>query len=102
VPKVIEDEFPTTPVPAPLNPKLLKLYELAYYKRDLIKRCVDVSRLELHRTCKQGAKGQLDNTWHSCGCEIGHGECRLLYKFTFLLSKALALANSVKGLGSPF
>ena len=87
------------PSAAPLNPKLLKLYELAYYKRDLINRCVDVNRLELHRTCKQGAKGQFDNTWDSCGCEIGHGECRLPYKFTFLLSKALDLANSVKGLG---
>ncbi|KAH8728864.1 hypothetical protein GQ44DRAFT_818552 [Phaeosphaeriaceae sp. PMI808] len=87
------------PSAAPLNPKLLKLYELAYYKRDLINRCVDVNRLELQRTCKQGANGQLDNTWNSCGCEIGHGECRLPYKFTFLLSKALDLANSVKGLG---
>ncbi|KAF2272052.1 uncharacterized protein EI97DRAFT_237584 [Westerdykella ornata] len=87
------------PGAAPLNPKLLQLYELAYHKRDLIQRCVDANKLDMHPTCKQGAKGLIDSSRDSCGCGIGQAECRLPYKFTFLLAKALDLVNAVKALG---
>ena len=97
------------PASAPLNPKLLHLYGLAYDRRALVQQCLNSQRLDMHLTCKKAAIFQDPSSaccalWDACGCECCgtircQEPCCLPYKFSFLLPKALELVNVAKGLG---
>ena len=112
---------------APLNPRLLELYAVAYDRRDLVRRCLSVRRLKAvvpgwrqgggfgggNGACSSSAYE--NNHWFDdASCEPdccwmmppenglsagGLYQCGLPYKFTFLLSKALELVGLVKSLG---
>ncbi|MFI0366539.1 neuraminidase-like domain-containing protein [Actinomadura sp. 1N219] len=82
--------------PAPLNPRLLALYERAGDRLALVRHDIDAHRL--HRgpdvpadaadVCADGCDGT------SCHGPVGP------YRFTFLVGKALELAGEVRGLGA--
>jgi hypothetical protein len=109
--KVQQEEPPRVinfhPACAPLNPRLLALYDLVEDRLALIHDCLDARRLkEEHRRRDRSYWGnsELRNGWQT-GAEPCSGEedgcCpHSPYRFMFLLQKAQELATQVKELGS--
>ena len=103
------------PRPAPLNPRLVSLYEEAADRLALIRRCQDGHRLRIAtpRTDRPfWGEINLRNGWRElagpcegepCSGEMCHEDdddlcCCGPYRFTFLVRYALELANEVRGL----
>ncbi|HET8641206.1 MAG TPA: neuraminidase-like domain-containing protein, partial [Pseudonocardiaceae bacterium] len=93
--------------PAPLNPRLLALYERLQDRQALVRRCLDGHRL------RRGARRDTNAFWADadprtawqpdCGCDCGDGCgacCSGPYRFTFVVQKALELAAEVRALGA--
>jgi Tc toxin complex TcA C-terminal TcB-binding domain len=96
-----------TPACAPLNPRLLALYDLVDDGLALIHDYLDARRLrEGHRKRDRSYWGntELRNGWQTADgpCADEEGGCcpPSPYRFTFLIQKAQELANQVKELGS--
>jgi hypothetical protein len=91
------------PAAAPLNPKLMELYERTYDKKELLIRCSNGQRLQIrpaHRVTYSNPRGSpVGGQEICCGCGSGGGQCCLPYKFSYLLPKAQELVSVVKSLG---
>lgn len=87
-----------TASPAPLNPRLLSLYEQVLDRKSMVRSCMSVQRLRSRpgRTITNAIwKGPA-----SCnGTDNGCISCCIPYRFRVLLPKALELAGAVKSLG---
>lgn len=93
------------PACAPLNPRLLALYDLVDDRLALIHACLDARRLkEGNRDRSYWGNSDLRNGWQTAAdpCVDGENECcpHSPYRFTFLIQKAQELAGHVKELGS--
>ena len=106
-----QEEPPTvlnfTPACAPLNPRLLALYDMVDDGLALIHDYLDARRLrEEHRERDRSYWGntELRNGWQTadgpCGDEGGSCCTSSPYRYTFLIQKAQELASQVKELGS--
>jgi hypothetical protein len=100
--------------PAPLNPRLLALYERCADRLALVRQRLDGQRLRTQRL-RHDPPFWGDETLHDGWRETGAGQscctdglchpdeclcCTSPYRFTFLLPKALELAGEVRGLGA--
>jgi hypothetical protein len=116
-PRLIEDHDETgtgwrigdfTPAPAPLNPRLVSLYERSADRLAVVRQALDGRRLR-PRTQQSDAEfwdaGPLRDGRREtggCGPDCGDGClcCATPYRFTYLVAKAVELANEVRGLGA--
>lgn len=91
------------PACAPLNPRLLDLYDLVADRLALIHTCLDSRRLREGRWSYWG-NDPLRNGWQAAklACADEEDECcaHSPYRFLFLIQKAQELASQVKELGS--
>lgn len=96
-----------TPEPAPLNPRLLALYERVSERQALIHACVNGRRLpngSANRDMPYFGDVVVRNGWESTAqpcldeAELCAPHCA--YRFTFLIGKAIELANDVRALGA--
>jgi hypothetical protein len=74
--------------PAPLNPRLLALYDRAADRLALVHDALDRQRLPIASVYWDAEHDK------ACGCRRGH------YRFTHVLQQALDLAEQVRGLGA--
>ncbi|EMD29228.1 Tc toxin subunit A-related protein [Amycolatopsis azurea] len=99
------------PSPAPLNPRLMSLYESSADRLAVVRHALGSSRLRSREQLsdtefwgddplRDGWRETLDGCDGDCG---GDGECLCRatpYRFTYLIGKAIELASEVRGLGA--
>ncbi len=106
-----ESEKPQTvdafiPLFAPLNPRLMELYDLVEDRLNLIHYCLNKRRLrggKLHVDVSYWGNSPVRRGWHTTeeSCDPDDGCCcpRSPYRFSFIVQKALETAADVRALG---
>ena len=96
-----------TPLSAPLNPRLLGLYERAADLLSLLHHCDTRARLRYGRERDSAGWWLADPAVHSWQTVVEEDDCDASachrgspYRFTFLVQRALDLAGEVRGLGA--
>lgn len=91
------------PSAAPLNSRLIEIYERAYDKKDLLYRCSNAQRLSIRPeaiiSCSDTLSMSNTDSVETCDCGSGQGQCCFPYKFSYLLPKAQELVSVLKVLG---
>jgi hypothetical protein len=88
---------------APLNPRLMNLYEKAYDKRDAVRNCLTSHRLWKNFEIRDAELGKECACQSSnegfCGANSSCGSCCLPYRFSSMFPKSMETANMVKSFG---
>ena len=95
------------PRPAPLNPRLMSLYERTADRRELIHRCLNTRRRRNGRPNVDmpyfgddlKRDGWICDLCSCCDCDGSCASCCDAYRFTFRVQKALELAKEVREFG---